>query len=126
MPFHISLVCICEYVTTVYFLSQFQEIVFNHTRHPLTFTNQFYPNTSKSTCPIVQAGACSIRSRLRRSRGWLYSIRSRLWRSYSALLVHYKKVKLKKKIDLHRIRNRHPSIVSRMHYHHSTLDNQLH
>ena len=54
--------------------------------------------TSKSTCPIVQAGACSIRSCLRRSHGWLCSIRSRLWRSHSALLIHYKKVELKKKL----------------------------
>ena len=60
--------------------------------------------TSKSTCPIVQAGACSIRSRLRRSHGWLCYIRSRLRRSHNALLIHYKKVELKKKIDLRRIR----------------------
>ena len=59
--------------------------------------------TSKSTCPIVQAGACSIRSRLRHSHGWLCSIRSRLRRSHSALLIHYKRVELKKKIDLHGI-----------------------
>ena len=51
----------------------------------------------------MQAGACSIRSRLRRSHGWLCSIRSRLRRSHSALLIHYKKVELKKKIDLHGI-----------------------
>ena len=54
--------------------------------------------TSKSTCPIVQAGACSIRSRLRRSHGWLCSIRSRLRRSHGALLIHYKKVEPKKKL----------------------------
>ena len=46
----------------------------------------------------MQAGACSIRSRLRRSHGWLCSIRSRLRRSHSALLIHYKKVELKKKL----------------------------
>ena len=38
------------------------------------------------------------------SHGWLCSIRSRLRRSHSALLIHYKKVELKKKINLHRIR----------------------
>ena len=64
----------------------------------------YYYTTSKSTCPIVQAGAFSIRSRLRRSPGWLCSIRSRLRRSHSALLIHYKKVELKKKFDLHGIR----------------------
>ena len=54
--------------------------------------------TSKGTCPIVQAGACSIRSCLRRSHGWLCFIRSRLRRSHSALLIHYKKIELKKKM----------------------------
>ena len=43
----------------------------------------------------MQAEACSIRSRLRRSHGWLCSIRSRLRRSHSALLIHCKKVELK-------------------------------
>ena len=52
----------------------------------------------------MQAGACSMRSRLRRSHGWLCSIRSCLRRSHSALLIHYKKVELKKKVDLHRVR----------------------
>ena len=52
----------------------------------------------------MQAGACSIRSRLRRSHGWLCSVRSCLRHSHSALLIHYKKVELKKKVDLHGIR----------------------
>ena len=69
----------------------------------LPYSSSAICKTSKSTCPIVQAGACSIRSRLRRSHGWLCSIRSRLRRSHSALLIHYKKVELKKKIDLYGI-----------------------
>ena len=52
-------------------------------------------STSKSTSPIVQAGACSIRSCLQHSHEWLCSIRSR---SHSVLLIHYKKVELKKKL----------------------------
>ena len=81
--------------------------------------------TSKSTCPIMQAGACSIWSRLWRSHGWLCSIRSCLRRSYSAFLIYYKKVKLKKKNWLAWDSNVHRSIASRMLYHHSTLDYQL-
>ena len=46
----------------------------------------------------MQAGACSIRSRLQCSHGWLCSIRSHLRCSHSALLIHYKKVWLKKKL----------------------------
>ena len=57
----------------------------------------------------MQAGAFSMRSRLWRSHGWLCSIRSRLRRSHSALLIHYKKVELKKKIDLYEIQT-HTSI----------------
>ena len=43
---------------------------------PILLYNKLYIYTSKGTCPVKQAGACSIQSHLRRSN--------------SALLIHYK------------------------------------